>query len=392
LQIDPRKLEARATMSSIYFVAGEASGDNHGAALMESLRRLQPDLGLLGRGGPKMKALADQDFIDWTDEAGVVGLWEVVKHYGYFRREFQKTIAEIAAAKPEAVVLIDYPGFNLRLARALRARSLGGKIIYYISPQVWAWNRRRIPRMARSLDLMLCIFPFEAELYQQSGLRTIFVGHPMIENLEAKRIRTARDPNLIGLFPGSRAREVRKLMPILLEVMRELHTRRPELHFEIAAASEALADQIRSHLETGGMSSNSLSDVTLSIREAAQAMQRSAAGVVASGTATLEAAFFRLPFVLVYKVAILTYLAGRMLIRIKHLGMPNVLANREIVPEFIQRNAQPAAIAHQLMQLLDDAARREQMLADFEEVIAKLGKGGADEAAARAVLETLRSE
>ena len=376
----------------IYFVAGEASGDNHGAALMESLQRFQPDIQLLGRGGPKMKALSGERFTDWTDKAGVVGLWEVVKHYGYFRREFHKTIAEIAAAKPDAVVLIDYPGFNLRLARALRARSLGGKIIYYISPQVWAWNRRRIPRMAQSLDLMLCIFPFEAELYLQSGLRTIFVGHPMIENLEPKRIRTARDPNLIGLFPGSRAREVRKLMPILLEVMRELHTRRPELHFEIAAASTALADQIQSHLETGGMSGHSLGEVTLSVREAAQTMQRSAAGVVASGTATLEAAFFRLPFVLVYKVAMLTYLAGRILIRIKHLGMPNVLANREIVPEFIQGNAQPAAIAHQLLQLLDDGARREQMLADFEEVIAKLGKGGADEAAARAVLETLRSE
>ena len=174
--------------------------------------------------------------------------------------------------------------------------------------------------------------------------------------------------------------------------MRQLHTRRPELRFEIAAASKALADQIQSHLETGGMSGHSLGEVTLSVREAAQTMQRSAAGVVASGTATLEAAFFRLPFVLVYKVAMLTYLAGRILIRIKHLGMPNVLANREIVPEFIQRNAQPAAIADQLLQLLDDGARREQMLADFEEAIAKLGKGGADEAAARAILQTLRSE
>ena len=149
----------------IYFVAGEASGDNHGAALMQALRRLQPDLQLLGRGGPRMKAVAGDRFLDWSDEAGVVGLWEVVKHYGYFRREFRKTLREIAQAKPEAVVLIDYPGFNLRLARTLHEGSLGGKIIYYISPQVWAWNRGRIPQMARWLDLMLCIFPFEAELY-----------------------------------------------------------------------------------------------------------------------------------------------------------------------------------------------------------------------------------
>src|SRR5450432_3801319 len=233
----------------IYFVAGEASGDNHGAALMQALQSFQPNVQLLGRGGPQMKQVAAGEFNDWSEEAGVVGLWEVVKHYRYFRREFQKTLDEVAAAKPDAVVLIDYPGFNLRLARTLRQRSLGGKIIYYISPQVWAWNRGRIPKMAQWLDLMLCIFPFEAELYEQSGLRTIFVGHPMIENLEAKRIDAVRDPNLVGLFPGSRIREVRKLMPILIEVMRELHARRTELRFEISAASDSLATIMRRDLQ-----------------------------------------------------------------------------------------------------------------------------------------------
>ena len=238
-------------MSKLYFVAGEASGDNHGAALMQALRRLQPDIQLLGRGGPRMKEIAGSEFFDWSNEAGVVGLWEVVRHYGYFRREFRKTLAEIAEAKPDAVVLIDYPGFNLRLARTLRGRSLGGKIIYYISPQVWAWNRGRITQMARWLDLMLCIFPFEAELYEKSGLRTIFVGHPMIESLAAKRTNTPRDPDLIGLFPGSRAREVRKLMPILIEVMHKLDAQRPALRFEIAAASPAQAELIVEHLKTG---------------------------------------------------------------------------------------------------------------------------------------------
>jgi lipid-A-disaccharide synthase len=379
---------APASPMKIYFVAGEASGDNHGAALMEALRRLNPKIELLGRGGPRMKALAGKQFTDWSAEAGVLGLWEVIRHYAYFRREFHNTLEEISALNPDAVVLIDYPGFNLRLARALRARSLGGKIIYYISPQVWAWNRGRIPRMAQSLDLMLCIFPFEAELYEQSGLRTIFVGHPMVEDLEAKRIKATRDPNLVGLFPGSRVREVRKLMPILIEVMRELHVHRPKLRFEIAAASNALSRKIRHDLQPV---SQSLGEIEIVTGEAAQTMQRSAAGVVASGTATLEAAFFRLPFVLVYRVATLTYLAGRMLIRVKHLGMPNVLANREIVPEFIQENAQPAAIASAVIELLDDRARRERMLADFDDVIAKLGKGGANEAAARAILEILRA-
>ena len=166
---------------TLYFVAGEASGDEHGAALMRALLEAQPNVQFCGRGGPQMKSIAGSGFGDWIDEAGVVGLWEVIRHYGYFRAQFRAALKEIALAQPAAVVLIDYPGFNLRLARSLRKRSPAQKIIYYISPQVWAWNRGRIRAMARTLDLMLCIFPFEAELYNQSGLRTIFVGHPMIK-------------------------------------------------------------------------------------------------------------------------------------------------------------------------------------------------------------------
>ncbi len=203
---------------TIYFVAGEASADNHGAALMRALRNAGVDLRFIGRGGPQMKAVAGAGFQNWIDKSGVLGLWEVIKHYGYFRRQFHETLHEIEASKPNAVVLIDYPGFNLRLARALsasaRATADKPKIIYYISPQVWAWNRGRIKKMARWLDLMLCIFPFEADLYNQSGLRTIFVGHPMIEQLRdrqpspgygsAGKIDIQRDSNLVGLFPGSR--------------------------------------------------------------------------------------------------------------------------------------------------------------------------------------------
>ncbi|HSV62913.1 MAG TPA: lipid-A-disaccharide synthase, partial [Chthoniobacterales bacterium] len=158
----------------IYFVAGEASGDEHGAALMRSLRDLAPDCDFHGRGGPRMKSIAGDAFVNWIDASAVVGLWEVVKHYGYFRKQFAETLEEIATTEPDAVVLIDYPGFNLRIARTLRSRAPHLKIIYYISPQVWAWNRGRIVQMARYLDLMLCIFPFEAELYNASGLRTIF--------------------------------------------------------------------------------------------------------------------------------------------------------------------------------------------------------------------------
>ncbi len=206
----------------LYFVAGEASGDAHGAALIKALLTLQPDLLIGGRGGPKMRAAVGEGFFDWSRHSAVLGLMEVLKKYRYFRQQFAAAQREIRDQGTDAVVLIDYPGFNLRLARALREKMPDLKIIYYISPQVWAWNRRRIPKMARDLDLMLCIFPFEAEIYNQSGLRTVFVGHPMIEALDASRRSEMRAPNLIGLFPGSRWREVRKILPTMLRAA-ELH-------------------------------------------------------------------------------------------------------------------------------------------------------------------------
>ena len=369
----------------IYFVAGEASGDTHGAALMQSLRALAPDWEFDGRGGPKMKAIAGGRFVDWIDAAAVVGLWEVVKHYGYFRKQFAKALDEIAAMKPDAIVLIDYPGFNLRLARTLRRQAPGLKIIYYISPQVWAWNRGRIAQMARYLDLMLCIFPFEAEHYNASGLRTIFVGHPMIENLAGRQTGEARDPNLVGLFPGSRSREVNKILPVMLEAAAKIAAQQPAIRFEIVAASQALVRNIEKLM--------SLSPVRERFRlvtgESSGAMQRASAGMVASGTATLESAYFRMPFVLVYKVSWPTYLAARLMMRTRFVGMPNVLVDREIVPEFLQHEAEPKAIAAAVLRLMNDPAARQTMIAGFDESIARLGESGASEKAARAIVGEL---
>lgn len=366
----------------IYFVAGEASGDAHGATLMEALRARDPQLEFSGRGGPRMREIAGGTFTDWTEAAAVVGLWEVVKRYGYFRAQFGATLAEIALVRPDAVVLVDYPGFNLRLARELRRRRIATKIIYYISPQVWAWNRARIPRMADWLDLMLCIFPFEAELYNRSGLRTTFVGHPMLRTLSALREAVTRDRNLVGLFPGSRSREVRKIFPVMLATAKQMASQRPSLCFEVAAASPKLAEEIDRLIGDNAA-------IAVRIGNAADLMQRAAVGAVASGTATLEAAFFQLPFVLVYKVSWLTYLAARLVVKVKFLGMPNVLAGREIVPEFIQHAAQPPKIAAALLALLSDEAASARMRSAFDSVIAKLGEGEASATAANAILEEL---
>jgi lipid-A-disaccharide synthase len=315
----------------------------------------------------------------------VVGLWEVVKRYGYFREQFQNALNEIATSKPDAVVLIDYPGFNLRLARALRKKPPKLKVIYYISPQVWAWNRGRIRQMARFLDLMLCIFPFEAELYNKSGLRTVFVGHPMIQNLATLRTGEERQPDMVGLFPGSRLREVRKIFPIMMEAARETVTQREEIRFEVAAASKSLALEIQEMLSASSLRER----VRIVTGDAAGTMQRAFAGLVASGTATLEAAFFRLPFVLVYKVSWPTYFAARLVLKTKHLGMPNVLAGREIVPEFIQHEARPDTICQAVLKLMNDQAARDLMTSEFDIIIAKLGESGASAKAARAIIDEL---
>ena len=437
---------------TIYFVAGEVSADNHGAALMRSLRELDPGLKFMGRGGPQMQEIADNQFKNWIGDAAVLGLWEVLRKYGYFREQFRETIKEILESKPDALVLIDYPGFNLRLARALRKKSRRQKIIYYISPQVWAWNRGRIKRMARCIDLVLCIFPFEAVLYNESGLRAVFVGHPMIERLQTWKLDDKRDPNLIGLFPGSRLREVRKIFPVIIETARLLLQSNPTLRFQVAAASDELAREMSqmlnphlhplpspkkeetrrapSALQTAlvreGMTGTPLplsrgegrvrgaakpqdrQLIEIKVGETAALMQRAFVGIVASGSATLEAAYFRMPFVLIYKVAVPTYLAARLVVNVKYLGMPNLLAGKEVVPEFIQHRAKPAAIAKAVQLLMEDSRARERMISEFDAIVGRLqgaavssppgrsadrpslmGKSGASERAAQVIVEEI---
>src|SRR5215470_5156817 len=387
---------------TIYFVAGEVSADNHGAALMRSLRELDDKLNFVGRGGPEMQKVADDSFKNWIGEAAVLGLWEVLRKYGYFREQFHQTLREIQASNADAVVLIDYPGFNLRLASALRRQAPQQKIIYYISPQVWAWNRGRIKRMAHWIDLVLCIFPFEVDLYNQAGLRALFVGHPMIERLQTRKTNDERDPHLIGLFPGSRLREVRKIFPVMLETARQLRKRKRNLRFEVAAASDHLAHEISKLLATGppllswrgqgrvrGATQEDPEVIRITVGQAAEIMQRAWVGIVASGRATLEAAYFRLPFVLIYKVAWPTYLAARLVVNVKYLGMPNLLADKEVVPEFIQHRAKPSAIVKAVRPLIENANARERMISQFDAIIPRLGDIGASQTAARAIIEEI---
>jgi lipid-A-disaccharide synthase len=372
---------------TLYVVVGEPSGDHHAAAVLHELAALDPELQFAGLGGPEMRAVPRGDGIrDWCDQAAVVGLWEVIKKYGYFRGEFERALEMILATQPVAVLLVDYPGFNLRLAKALRARGWKRPILYYISPQVWAWNRGRIPKMAKLLDVMLCIFPFEKALYESSGLRTEFVGHPMIDALAAKRVTEPRRDDLVALLPGSRRREVRKIFPPMLEAARLLKRDQPNLHFAAAAASSARLEEMRAARDAIGWGED---DCAILAGDAHRLMQVATMGMVASGTATVEAAYFGLPHLIAYRVAALTYVVGRAVIRVDHLGMINVLAGREVVREFIQSNCTPERVAAESARLLNDAEYRRVQVDSLAQVVATLGPGGAARRTAEAILPWL---
>ena len=366
----------------LYVVAGELSGDAHGAGLLRALKPMVPALEIHGTGGPQMASVAGPGLRDWVEDAAVMGVWEVLKRYGWFKQRFAVMLAELKEFRPDVLLLIDYPGFNLRFAEAVRRECPETRLVYYISPQVWAWHKGRIPKMARLLDEMLCLFPFEQPIFASAGLKTTFVGHPLVDELEEQRLTDAkRDDLLVGLFPGSREREVARLFPMMIETAKRLKSWRAELKFEVPAASPKLAAQIRALLdetdaagfiEVGTGSSHSL-------------MQRACCGVIASGTATLEAAFYGLPYCLVYRVAPLTYVLGKLLVKIKHIGLVNILAGEEVVREFIQGESNPHAVTTELRGLLEESGKRGALTAKLLETAQMLGDAGTHERAARAV-------
>ena len=381
----------------LWFVAGEESGDARAVEVMQAIKAQHPSVIFGGAGGNAMQKLCEQQFDNWVQQAAVTGLWDVLKNYGYFRQKFRAMLAAIRETKPDAVVLVDYPGFNLRLARTLRDTGYQGKILYYISPQVWAWNRGRIPKMARFLDLMICVFPFEAPMYQASGLQTVFVGHPLLEALAVKRGGIEREPNLLGLFPGSREREVKRNFPVMLEAARLVAAKIPDIHFETSAASSARAESMRK-LAAG---------FPVEIRQgnAHELMQRATAGIVCSGTATLEAAFFGLPYCLIYKTAWLTFEIGKRLVDVNALGIVNILNNYRLNPppnpalpakpaphlvrEFIQNDATAEALAKESLRLLQSEATREQLRSQLTAITCLLKAEGASERSATTLLRSI---
>ncbi len=372
---------------SLFVVAGEMSGDAHAAGLLEALLRRRPGLRVAGAGGPKLRAVAGDGVRDWVDQAGVMGVVEVLKHYSWFKQQFHDLLAEVRELRPEVLLLVDYPGFNLRFAAAVREALPRTRIVQYVCPQVWAWKKGRIPKMAQLLDEVLCLLPFEPEVFAGTGLKANFVGHPMIDELETERIEVERDAGLVALMPGSREPEVRKLFPMMLDAAARLRADHPQVRFEAPAANgrmrrvmEEFADERLAGL------------VTFTDGGAHSLMQRAACGVIASGTATVEAAYFRLPYCLVYKLAWPTYLIAKMVVKIEHIGLVNILAGREVVEEFVQSEADPCHVGRSLSRFLGDPRRVEEVRAGMAESVAMLGGRGAHERAAAAVEAWFGSE
>ncbi len=376
-------------MNHLFIIAGEVSGDIHGAGLLRELKALEPDVQISGLGGSMMREVSGAGIEDWVETAGVVGLWEVVKMYRYFKEKLNAVRATILEQKPEAVILVDYPGFNLRLAKALRLGGYQGRILYYISPQVWAWKKGRVKTMAQVLDLMICIFPFEKKFYEQSGLRTEFSGHPMVDRVVALKRDWKREPGLVGWFPGSRLNEVRRLFPIMMAAAKVIKQAVPHARFAVSATNDTLANHMRTMADAHGMPEAKGWIETGTVYDL---MQRAEVGAIASGTATLEAACFGLPYTLIYHVNWLTYLVGRLVVRIKYLGIVNILAQREVVKELVQEKLNADTLAQATTELLNNSAQRQRIQQDLAAVVATLGSSGAYARTAQVVHECLATK
>ncbi len=365
----------------IFMVAGEKSGDKQGALLIRELLARRPDIEIVGLGGSQMHALAP-GVEDWAEQAAVIGFVEVLRHARFFLDRLKSMAERIEREQPEGLVLIDYPGFNQRLAERVHATCPKTKIAYFIAPMVWAWHKSRIPKLARVLDLMMCTFPFEKPLFEDAGLRTEFVGHPLVDDILSTRQTNVREKGLIGLFPGSRRREIERHFPVFLQLVERLHTLHPEWRFETSASSEKLAALMHSMAEKAGVPAERINICPGSYHGL---MDRAEAALVTSGTATLEAALHELPFTLVYKVAWGTYLMGRLLLTIKYIGMVNILVDKPVTRELIQQDFTVENCIAELERLTTEPSRSEQ-LAGMKESIDTLGHGGAAARAAEAVL------
>jgi lipid-A-disaccharide synthase len=371
----------------VLIIAGEASGDLHGGGLVRCLKQRRPNLEIFGIGGEHM-AKAGMELIFHIDQLSFLGLWEVVRHLPFVHKVFRRMVREVKGRRPDVVVLIDYPGFNLRFAKALKP--LDCKIFYYIAPQVWAWGKRRIKKMAKIIDKLAVIFEFEVPLFQNAGIDVEFVGHPLLDTITTKlekstffrQIQLDSTKPLLALLPGSRNQEVDKLLPPLLESAHSLYQKHPEVQIVVACAPTVAKEYYHHYV-------SEYPNVVLAENSTYDVMAYSDAAIVASGTATLEVAWFGTPFALVYKVAGLSYFWGKRMIRIPNIGLVNVVAGKRIVPELLQNDVSTRNLTAIMETCIFDEVERQVMITELKKVRDSLGQRGAASRVADLVLSFL---
>lgn len=362
---------------TVFVSAGEASGDAHAARL---LRALPPEIRattrFFGIGGDALRAAGCDTSVADARDMAVVGLWEPLVRLPHFIRIYRRALRALDATPPPAALLtVDYPGFNLRLARAAHRRGI--PVCHYICPQVWAWNRSRIPKIARIVDLLMVFFPFEVDVFRDTELKPVFVGHPLVESIARTLSQpppelpwTGAESGRVAILPGSRPAELRRILPAMLDAAEALLARRADASFLVAAATERDAANVRAVLARRSDALRAATAVAIGCMR--DVVRTARCAMVCSGTATVETALLRCPHILVYKTSPFTYLAGRLVIRIPWLGMVNIIANRTVCPEFIQRDAQAEPMAEALLGLLGDTPERAAQLAALDEVGAAL--------------------
>ncbi|MDQ3172674.1 MAG: lipid-A-disaccharide synthase [Acidobacteriota bacterium] len=383
----------------LMIVAGEPSGDAHAAALVRALREAAPEsqINVFGATGPLMRA-AGVDSVIQSDDLAILGLLEIGRTLPKFWRAFKKLKQAALERKPEAVILVDWPDFNLRLARSLHRRGL--RVIYYISPQLWAWRSYRLKTIKRDVDLLLTILPFELEWYAKRGVTQVeFVGHPLVGEVEARcgREHFCRFHNLdparpiISLVPGSRHKELHRILPEMLDGAAIISVTRPDVQFVLVVAPSLSPDEARDTIRARTASSHVPEVLRIVHQETFEALAASDAAAVASGTVTLEAALLGTPMVIVYKESPINWhILGR-LITTDHYGLVNLIAGERIVTELMQGELNGERLAAELMVLLDDQ-RNHTLRNRLHDVAHQLGAGGASRRAAERILTALEQE
>jgi len=367
---------AQKKNKTIMIVAGEASGDMHGANLVREMLKINPALNFYGIGGNKLREEGVELLANASDMA-VVGLTEVISKLGSILKIMKMMKRSLDDRRPDLVILIDYPDFNIPLAKAAKKRGI--KVFYYISPQVWAWRKGRIGQIKKAVNKMAVILPFEVDTYGREGFAVNYVGHPLLDMVKLnyskqesrKKFGLAENKITVGILPGSRLSEVEKLMPELLRASEILAQKMPDIQF-ILPLADTLEEKIITEI---------ISRFTIKVHVVAghtyDVISCTDLALVASGTATLETALLGVPMIIVYKISLLSYVIGRLIVDVENIGLVNIVAGKTIVPELIQSDASSKRIAEEALAILTNGEKKQEIIKELEAIRAKLGEPGA---------------